>query len=371
MHLVAKRKNKPQTAHRKMCSLLFVMKRVMARNTCFMLFEEWLPLTLREDIHIMEADNNRSSANLMNLLFLLSEREAKKMPNQFVKRYHPLIIMCYYLILLVSIMSTTNPWFLTFYFIGSQSLQIIKKRNYRSFGYSLLVMLVLTLTNPLVVHRGGTILFFLFNKPVTKEALIYGFFMGVLFAAIFLIFQNMQEALESGTWSYLVGRKFPKMTMILTLVFHFIPIYIAYYQELRQVQKTLKNTSSKGFKARANDGLALFGHLFSWSLESAMDTADAMIARGYGEQKRSSRLIYNWHVRDSIAFFFCIVFAVVIFYVNSHQLATYAYYPYSQSLIYLFKEQRLVYLLVLFFSIYPTILTVKETILWKILELRI
>lgn len=292
-------------------------------------------------------------------------------PKKFIKSYHPLVILSYYLILLGAVMTTTHPWLLMSYFIGSQSLQLITKRNYRSFGYSLFIMFILAVTNPLVVHRGGTILFFLLNKPVTMEALTYGFFMGVLFATIFLLFQNMHEALGSNAWNYLFGGKFPKMTMILTLIFRFIPLYTAYYQELSDMQQCLKNSSAQRFKGRVAINLALFSHLFSWSLENAMDTADAMAARGYGGQKRSSRVTYSWHFRDTLALFFCIFFVTLLFYMNLDHRVTYSYYPYGQSLIKVFQEQWLFYLGVLFFSIFPTILALKEIISWKILQLKI
>ncbi|MFD1900056.1 energy-coupling factor transporter transmembrane component T [Enterococcus termitis] len=135
------------------------------------------------------------------------------------------------------------------------------------------------------------------NRPFTQEALIYGFFMGLMIAGMIYLFQNFQSKVNSEQFFYLFYCRFPKLALILTMVFRFIPMLQQYYQELNQVQKTIHRTQMRTLKERVTYGLDLFGNLFSWMLENAMDSADSMKARGYGIGKRGSRIHYTWQKR--------------------------------------------------------------------------
>lgn len=289
------------------------------------------------------------------------------------KEYHPLVLFSYYFVMLLIVMSTTNPVILSICFFGSLFLQLVhlKERKKKSVFYPLFFLAIITITNPLFVHRGATILFFLFNKPITKEAFIYGFFMGMMIATVIYCFQNLQAAIDSEHFFYLFGKRFPKATLILALVFRFIPLLQNYYRELNQVQTTVQKMPKQRFSDRAFYGLDLFGQLFSWSLENAMDTADSMKARGYGMMTRSSRLSYRLSKTDMlllILFLLTGIFFIVGMVNGRYQFNYYPYYDHSYLLV---QQYWLNYLVVFILAFLPLFNRVGEVIAWTILKSRI
>ncbi|MDA9470086.1 energy-coupling factor transporter transmembrane component T [Enterococcus sp. 5H] len=291
----------------------------------------------------------------------------------FFKRSHPFVSCCYFLLLLLIIISTTNPVIITSCFLATLSLRLVQLVGAKKtpIVFPLLLVIVITITNPLFVHRGGTILFFLFNKPITLEAFIYGFFIGLMMATVIYSFQNFQKSVDSERLFYLFGSKLPKLTMILTLIFRFIPLFQQYFQELNQVQKSVQLAEKRTFRDKAAYGFDLFGHFFSWAIENSLDTADSMLARGYGVSKRTSRLFYQWNSSDSIYLFGIFSFSIIFIYYLVVGKFEFSYYPYLEAIEPFIQLQWVNYLLIVIFAFIPTINRLKEAIIWAILKSKI
>lgn len=294
------------------------------------------------------------------------------MNRHFFRQNHPFVTSSYYLLMLLVVMSTTNPVIISSCFLGSLLFRLFHSNKQRgSILYPLVILGVITVTNPLFVHRGGTILFFFLNKPITKEAFVYGFFMGMMIATVIYVFQNFQEAIDSEQFFYLFGQRLPKAALILSLVFRYIPMLQQYYQELDQVQKTMQRRPKRKIKERAAYGFDLFGNLFSWSLENAMDTADAMKARGYGVVKRSSRLNYRWRTLDTGYLFMIVTLGSLFLFFMVNERYQFDYYPYQENLLLTIYQHWLDYLVLFIFSFLPLLNRVKEVMVWHILKSKI
>lgn len=295
------------------------------------------------------------------------------MNRYFFKSSHPFVLSSYYVLMLLIVMSTTNPIVISICFLASVSLRLLQMANNKKSGllYPMVLVLLLTLTNPFFVHRGGTILFFFLNKPITQEALIYGFFSGLMIASVIYLFQAFQASVDSEQFFYLFGKRFPKLTLILTMIFRFIPLFQQYYRELNQVQKTLQRTQQRSLKEKAAYGLDLFGNLFSWALENAMDTADSMKARGYGVAKRSSRISYPWRIQDTAALLLLIGCSGVFFRALTKGYYQYNFYPYTESFTLLWQNHGWNYVLIIIVAFIPIVKRIKEGIIWAILKSRI
>lgn len=296
------------------------------------------------------------------------------MNQDYFTQRHPLVMTSYYIVALVMVMSTTNPLIIGSFFLGSFGLRLMQlkgKPMKQAVSYPLFFLVVTTISNPLFVHRGGTILFFLFGKPVTLEAFNYGFQMGVMIATVIFLFQCFQASVDMEAFFYLFGGYFPKLTLILTMILRFIPLFQRYFQELNQVQTTVKHQQETTLKEKASHGLDLFGNLFSWALENAMDTADSMKARGYGIGKRTSRLTYRWQVLDTLSMV-GIGSVFIVFLLFSFQ-GSYAfrYYPYTEAIEEVFSNHVGSYLLLIIFAIIPVMKSVKEAVTWTILKSKI
>jgi energy-coupling factor transport system permease protein len=304
-------------------------------------------------------------------LLNLQERGFAVKPS-FFKTVHPFVAACYYLLMLLLTMSTDNPVLLSSIFFGCLSLRLfyLAGKSKRSIIYPLIFMLVIGLTNPLFIHRGATVLFFLGRQPITAEAAVYGLFMGMKIASVIYLFQNMQSAVGMEKFFYLFGKRLPKLTVILALIFRFIPLFRYYFTELNQVQQTFQQTRKLRLREKATYGLDLFGHLFTWLLESSMDTADAMKARGYTTQ-RSSRLVFKWHFYDTLVIL--LLGGSGLFYLSVFlpEGAAYTFYPYLEAVGPFIQQQAFYYLFFFIFACLPTFNKLREGITWLILQLRI
>lgn len=94
-----------------------------------------------------------------------------------MKRLHPVPCFIYFAGILVLSMTIFQPVFLASAVLllfavhasldGGRSLK-------RYLGMFLFIILFMVVLNPLISHRGATILFYLFDNPVTMESIVYG-----------------------------------------------------------------------------------------------------------------------------------------------------------------------------------------------------
>lgn len=108
----------------------------------------------------------------------------------------------------------------------------------------------------------------------------------------------------------------------------------------------------------------------SWSLESSIDTANSMNARGYGLKKRTNYSNYSFCFRDGILGMILVMLAGMIIYGNAKGTIKFACYP-----TFFFAEESALGNITLIayglFSFTPMIINIKEEIKWKYLRSKI
>ena len=88
--------------------------------------------------------------------------------------YHPIILFVYFIAMILITMFTQHPVLLGISFVCAVSfcgMLTGLKKLLKSLAYSIPVLLVIAVTNPLFSHNGETVLFFLNDNPVTLEAI--------------------------------------------------------------------------------------------------------------------------------------------------------------------------------------------------------
>ena len=166
------------------------------------------------------------------------------------------------------------------------------------------LFLFLTLINPLFNTRGDTVLFLLFGKPYTQEALIYGAVVAGIFVDMILWFGCYNKVLTSDKFTSLFGSLIPSISLLLVMVFRMVPNLMRKASQIsgvrRSVGKGLGESASNKEKLRS--GAAVLDALTTWALEGSVVTGDSMRARGYGTAKRSSFMIYRIGTLDITLF---------------------------------------------------------------------
>ena len=102
--------------------------------------------------------------------------------------YHPLVSFGYFVAVIAGTLLFIHPILVPVSLacaIFCAALINGKKTLLATLGFGVPMFVFIALANPLFNHRGATILFYLFDNPVTKEAIVYGIVSaGMMFAAV-------------------------------------------------------------------------------------------------------------------------------------------------------------------------------------------
>lgn len=235
-----------------------------------------------------------------------TESGRKDMLTDFFGEYHPIIVFLYFLIMLGITMFVNHPVILLCSFLGAMSYSAVLKGKDKAAKQLLTVclpgLIAVTLVNAAFNHYGVTILFYLHSgNAVTLESIMYGLVLGgVLFISI-QWFQCLNEVMTSDRLVYLFGKLTPALSLILSMVFRFVPRFNRQLHTIQNGQKCFgRNMEGESVFQKIRQGIKEFSILVTWSLENALDTADSMKARGYGLPGRSSFSIFRFRKKDWI-----------------------------------------------------------------------
>ena len=154
--------------------------------------------------------------------------------------------------------------------------------------------------NPLFNDYGQRVLFTLFGRPYTLEALLYGMAIAGIFVSMLLWFGCYSRVLTSDKFVALFGGLIPALSLLLVMVLRMIPDLI---RKCRQILAS-RGSIGKGAgadsspKEKLRDGVSILSALTDWALEGSIITADSMRSRGYGCGKRTSFRLYRMTGRD-------------------------------------------------------------------------
>ncbi len=198
---------------------------------------------------------------------------------------HPAVNFFWFAAVILITMLNSHPVFLGISFLGAfcyasrlQGWQRVLKFNLLA---TLPAMIIVAFINPAFNHYGVTMLFYLKTGPVTLEAIVYGLVLASMLFISILWFSCYNKVMTTDKFVYLFGRVIPALSLVLSMVFRFVPRFGHIFKKMRH-------------------GITIFSVLVTWALENAIDTSDSMRARGYGLKGRSAFAIFRFDNRDGI-----------------------------------------------------------------------
>lgn len=230
------------------------------------------------------------------------------------------------------------------------------------------LFLFLTAINPLFNTYGERTLFSLFGRPYTLEALLYGAAIAAIFVNTTLWFGCYNKVLTGDKFTSLFGNLIPSLSLLLVMVLRLVPMFL---RKLRAIGGA-RDAIGKGIgeqasrKEKLDGGMTVLGALTSWALEGSVVTGDSMRARGYGTAKRSSFMCYRMKKGDwALLVTESVLFALVL--VSALLGQTTADYTPTLCIASVSwgAPMYAAYLLI------PTVLQIKETVLWYISKSKI
>lgn len=218
---------------------------------------------------------------------------------------HPLINFIYFTVVILFSMFLMHPVCLVISLLCAfiYSLYLKGKKALHFFLFGMIPLLLVTaLLNPLFNHAGVTILFYLpGGNPVTLESIIYGLAAATMFVTVIIWFSCFNAVMTSDKFIYLFGKIIPALSLILSMVLRLVPRLKAQGRAIANAQKGVgRDAGSGSFLQRAGSVVRITSIMITWSLESAIETADSMKSRGYGLPGRTAFSIYRFDHRDRL-----------------------------------------------------------------------
>lgn len=217
-------------------------------------------------------------------------------------RYHPAVNFIYFVGAMGFGMVFQHPAYLLSAFVGAGLYYVLLngRKSGKLFAWALLLFAVLSIVNPLFNLRGQHVLFSLFGRPYTWEALCHGAATAGILAVMLLWFGCYNKVLTGDKFTSLFGNLIPSISLLLVMVLRMVPSFLRKTQQIisarRSIGKGAGETASA--KEKLRDGMTVLSALVSWALEGSIVTGDSMRARGYGTAKRVNFIHYRMSARD-------------------------------------------------------------------------
>lgn len=216
-------------------------------------------------------------------------------------RCHPAVNFLYFALAIGFGVVIQHPAYMLAAMMGAAAYYLLLKgkQGIKAILWMLPVFFLIAAVNPLFNTLGQTVLFDLFGKPYTLEALYYGLVVGGIFIVMMLWFGCYNEVLTSDKFTSLFGNLIPSLSLLLVMVLRMIPNLMRKAVQISGARKSIGKAVDNGIKKeRLVSGMTVLSALTDWALEGSVVTADSMRARGYGAAKRSNFQIYRMSTRD-------------------------------------------------------------------------
>lgn len=283
-------------------------------------------------------------------------------------QFHPVVLLFYFGIVIGLTMFMMNPLFLVISLVNALVLACTLT-NLKSFQkglrYFAFLFLIIAVTNPLFVHDGMTILFFINNKPITLESFYYGLAIAAMLIAVIYWFQSFNQVLTSEKIIYLFGRIAPAFALMLSMTLGMIAKTKRQMRKINDAQKTMGMDIGAGsILARLKSSMRTISILITWLLENGVDTADSMRARGYGLHGRTTYSPYRFTKRDAAMLGIIGILFVVVLISIKYGANQFYYYP-TISISAIKAESIIGASAFLLLSSLPIVVQIKEVFQWR------
>ena len=116
------------------------------------------------------------------------------------------------------------------------------------------VFVALTVLNPLFNPRGEHVLFTIFGRPYTGEALAYGGVIAGVFVVMMLWFGCYNRVMTSDKFMCLFGNWAPSLSLLLVMVFRLVPRFFRQTRQLIGARRSVGKGTGKGYRDKVAAG---------------------------------------------------------------------------------------------------------------------
>ena len=282
--------------------------------------------------------------------------------------HNPIAAAVYFLCVSAVAMFSMDPIILALSLAGAIACCIMyAPGTWRGHLYTLALFIAMVIINPLVSHKGVTVLFVMNHNPITLEAVLYGLAAASMVVAVLYWFRSFSAIMTSDKLLYIFGALSPKLSLVLSMALRYVPLFGTQARRVRQAQTALGLYKEDNAVDSFRGGLRIFSTMVTWALENGVTTADSMTARGYGVGRRSRFSLFRWTGGDVLLLTATLALTCLSVWGMSRQAVS--YYPFF-TLSPFTDISRLGYAAYAILAALPLIIHGKEALRWRCLQSR-
>lgn len=287
--------------------------------------------------------------------------------------YHPLLNLLYFVGAIGMTVFVTHPVLLAISFVTAVIYSCLLRGTVKTLKFNLVFaipsMVIVALINPMFNHYGVTVIGYLHNgNPFTLESCVYGVVMALMLACTLIWFSCFTEVMTTDKFIYLFGKVIPAMSLVLSMCLRFVPKFMRQLTVISDGQKCVGRSASNGSVVkRVKHGITIFSILITWALENAIETADSMKCRGYGEKGRTAFSLYRFDRRDMS----CLLFMILAYGITLYGASQgFAYANFNPKIVVegipLTSGSFLVFFCYAIFCLMPVAMELYDRQMWKV-----
>lgn len=283
-------------------------------------------------------------------------------------KYHPAVNLLFFVGAICFSVLLLHPIYLLVSVIASVIYYILlhDKKGWKMIAGMIPLFVFIAIFNPIVNTRGITILFEFLGRPYTLEALLYGCVVAATFVVMVLWMGCYNKVLTSDKFICLFGNLIPSIALLLVMVFRMIPNLLRKAKQITGARNSIGKGAeeSVSVKEKVANGATVLGVLTSWVLEGSVVTSDSMRARGYGEAKRTSFMLYRMTRADwSLVGILVLLIGIIVCFAAKECM--YAEYFPELQMVPIEGDNVFGFIAYLGYLFIPTILHIKEAVQWS------
>lgn len=257
------------------------------------------------------------------------------MQKYLFETYHPFLIFVYFALAICLTFFCMHPVYIAISFCCASCYYVVLKGWHAYFStlkFLLFLAFAIAGINAFFSGAGSSILFTFASCVVTFEALMYGLCAAGMLCAVLLWFFCCSEVLSNDKSLFLFGRLFPCISMVISMVFSFVPRFISKGHTIQESQKGFLG-DPLSLKEKTIQGIRVASVLAGLSMEDSIITASSMNARGFGSVKRRGTYMkYIWHKQDSFMLCILLIFFIIHLFFAYSIMQGFTFYPEMQTL---------------------------------------
>ncbi|AGK98495.1 energy-coupling factor transporter transmembrane component T [Clostridium pasteurianum] len=196
------------------------------------------------------------------------------------------------IVLFILIIGSDNPLILSgtlvimmYIFISSKSLNTLK----RGIIYFIPFAIITIIINLIFINQGSKVIFIIFNRIFTLEALVYSLTLSFKLLLVILLFIMLQLMIDSDKAVSFFSRLIPKTTLTMMISLKLFPLMQKRMKILKDIYSIRGiDFETKGLKNILRNLKPLFSVILEDSLESSFDIGEAAYIRGFLSTRRTN-----------------------------------------------------------------------------------